>query len=1090
MIENLNLATNKTYLPGVELPESESYYLSPEEYNTLVLKIKELIDSHNNLSLNVEGNISVLSIVFRRTNDKIVGTPVGGSFSSPYPTSTPVWTDGIPDGEATLWASSRIFTSDGKAPQQHSWQTPTKMTDTSYFDVEFSSLEEPGNPTTNPENWSNDGNSSTIWMATAVLRNGEKPKASDWNIVRIKGEAGADGKDQEYIFIRRATTEPPYDISVLPPVQVTEYIPEPAELYGQWTDDPIGVNASIQFEWVSKRVRNNGLWGRFSKPALWARYALDGDGQSSFKSFVFKRTIDKPSIPVGGSFNSPLPNPLDGWTDYVPSGNNPLWVSTRMFSKDGAPPQEHNWTEPVIMADSSEMDIAFSKHITPGDPTNNPSLWTEYADEETIWLAMRHFSAGEWTEWQIVKIKGEGGTGVSVGTVYLYKRSSTTPMEPSGELTYNFSTGLLTGDLEGWSQIVPENDGNPIWITFATASSLELTDIIQSSEWTDPVILAQDGSKSAVVSLYARSEEAPQNPTTVCEYIFDTQTLTGSYSPWSTIVPTTNGYPLWMISATAYSSTASDLIYPDDWSSAITLVKDGQDGPGYESIFILTENTTVPSTPPTSQVDDYVPPGWSDDPLSVTSQYRFCWISKRNKKNGVWGNFSTPKVFSNYSRDGVPGPTNGMVYYQLDSVSPPLTPSALYYDYGSGTFVGLTNNWEVGAPTYVAGNQKSYWYSTYTVVYVGDRGHVSFQTPRKAINFTGLVSFTSENEIKDDNGNTLSFGVSGGTTINGDQIHTGKIKSTNYQTMDGNTGYTNGGMVIDLDNQTIHAPKFQILPTGEIKMKGEHNISDAVLVGCNLKSTNYAVGDEGFSSAGTYINLLNGSFMTKNFKIDSTGNAVFKGTIDAATMTGDLYVGAGKKIYSGDIIQDHWGRNYSNFYISSNNVSLSVPLSLVGSLLYLSDGASMVLDEKTYVDFLNLTPESVWNEWRMSIKGVEGDFRIFGKLSVTQQTTFTSTVTAHAFFQSSDINKKENIYNISLEQTLKADRIQLKQFNFTDDSKKLLKFGVIAQDVEKVFPDLVNTDDKGEKTVDYISLLILKIKNLEQKIKNLENSIK
>ena len=1077
MIENLNLATNKTFLPGVELPDSETYYLSPEEYNTLVLKVKELIDAHNSLSVNVTSNISILSIVFRRTNDSVIGTPVGGDFSSPVPTSFPTWTDGIPDGEETLWASSRIFTSDGEAPQQNSWQTPTKMTDTSYFDVEFSSLEVPGNPTDNPSNWSNNGNSSTIWMATAVLRNGQRPTASDWTIVRIKGEAGADGKDQEFIYITKATTDPPYDISLLPAIQTPEYLPDPPETYGQWTDDPRGVTASKQFEWVSKRTRNNGVWSKFSKPALWARFAIDGDGQSSFKSFVFKRQVDAPSRPESGngSFDNPLPDPVDGWTDYIPSGTNPLWVSTRMFSKDGALPQEPNWTDPVIMADSSDLDVSFSKHADPGNPTDNPLLWSEIADEETIWMAMRHLTAGSWTNWQIIKIKGEGGTGLSTGSVYLYKRAASIPSEPSGNLTYNFATNELTGDLEGWNQLVPENNGNPIWITFATISSLEFTDIITPSEWSTPVILAQDGAKSAVIYLYQRSAESPipATPSTTCEYFFVTQVLTGTLGNWSLTIPTTNGDPLWMIAATVYSSTESDIIEVDDWTDPITLVRDGQDGPGYESIFKLTEDGIAPATPATFQQDDFIPVGWSDNPLSVTSQYRFCWVSKRSKRNNTWGNFSDPKIFSNYSRDGVAGPASGMVYYQLDSSSAPSSPSAISYNFSTGTFTGLTNNWDVGAPTYAAGNQKSYWYSSYVALDSdGDGvGTVTFGPVTKAISFSGLVSFNSGGtSITDGEGNELSFGVDGQTTIIGDNIRTGKIGGTTYGGMEtGGTGYTNSGMIIDLDNQSIHAPKFQILPTGEIKMKGEHDISDAVLVGCALKSTNYVAGTGGFSSAGTYINLLDGSFMTKNFKIDSNGNAVFKGDIEASTLYGNVSLDSGGMIYCEPFNPDIFKYTFEigkfgAFWIGTaytDIVTVTVGNIRIGSGLLKLENWSQVKFTDYYIDN----------------SGVTGNF------------TITGNVTAAAFYQSSDINKKHNIQDIDYENIFNVSRIGLKQFVFNEDTKNLQKYGVIAQEVETYFPNLVNTNDKGEKTVDYTSFLILRVKSLEQRINELERMI-
>lgn len=136
-----------------------------------------------------DGSASYKSTVFKRSNDK-PSIPTGGSYASPTPSG---WSDGIPDGESILWASTRIFTSDGKAPQQSTWTTPRQMTDTADFDVEFSSVANPsapsGHPNTNTQ-WSNAQSTNTIWMATSTKRNGVW---SAWSVSKIKGETGKEG---------------------------------------------------------------------------------------------------------------------------------------------------------------------------------------------------------------------------------------------------------------------------------------------------------------------------------------------------------------------------------------------------------------------------------------------------------------------------------------------------------------------------------------------------------------------------------------------------------------------------------------------------------------------------------------------------------------------------------------------------------------------------------------------------------------------------------------------------------------------------------------------------------------------------------
>ena len=140
-----------------------------------------------------KGSNSFKSTVFIRTN-ATPAVPVGGSYASPLPT-TAGWSDGIPPGEAMLWASTRIFSSDGKDPQQTAWTAPRQMTDTADFDVEFSSVANPsapnGHPNTNKQ-WSDTQSTDTIWMATSTKRNGVW---SAWSVSRIKGEKGDRGWD-------------------------------------------------------------------------------------------------------------------------------------------------------------------------------------------------------------------------------------------------------------------------------------------------------------------------------------------------------------------------------------------------------------------------------------------------------------------------------------------------------------------------------------------------------------------------------------------------------------------------------------------------------------------------------------------------------------------------------------------------------------------------------------------------------------------------------------------------------------------------------------------------------------------------------
>ena len=82
---------------------------------------------------------------------------------------------------------------------------------------------------------------------------------------------GKDGKGIEYIFKLQnsAPSNPtPSDYATNAEYQRTDYVPTTLG----WTDDPTGVDAVNQYEWVCKRVSTNGHWGAFSEPAEYAHF--------------------------------------------------------------------------------------------------------------------------------------------------------------------------------------------------------------------------------------------------------------------------------------------------------------------------------------------------------------------------------------------------------------------------------------------------------------------------------------------------------------------------------------------------------------------------------------------------------------------------------------------------------------------------------------------------------------------------------------------------------------------------------------------------------------------------------------------------
>lgn len=145
----------------------------------------------------------------------------------------------------------------------------------------------------------------------------------------------------------------------------------------------------------------------------------------------------------------------------------------------------------------------------------------------------------------------------------------------------------------------------------------------------------------------------------------------------------------------------------------------------------------------------------------------------------------------------------------------------------------------------------------------------------------------------------------------------------------------------------------------------------------------------------------------------------------------------------------------------------------------------------TYIDISNYATKS-YVDSAVSGSTPSGNYiSKSGDSGMTGNYTYSSSsrITAGEFYETSDKNLKENILPISDEDLNKAANIDIIQFNFK--GKEFKKYGVIAQDLESVGLDnLVNTNKENVKSVDYISMLCLKIAELEKRIKELEDGCK
>lgn len=93
----------------------------------------------------------------------------------------------------------------------------------------------------------------------------------------------------------------------------------------------------------------------------------------------------------------------------------------------------------------------------------------------------------------------------------------------------------------------------------------------------------------------------------------------------------------------------------------------------------------------------------------------------------------------------------------------------------------------------------------------------------------------------------------------------------------------------------------------------------------------------------------------------------------------------------------------------------------------------------------------------------------------------------------SDRNLKTNIKELGSDMLSKVLSLAGVSYNWKDKSDPETRIGFIAQDVEKVFPEVVYTNDKGVKSVDYDKLvapLVEAVKNQQAQIDELKAEIK
>ena len=316
--------------------------------------------------------------------------------------------------------------------------------------------------------------------------------------------------------------------------------------------------------------------------------------------------------------------------------------------------------------------------------------------------------------------------------------------------------------------------------------------------------------------------------------------------------------------------------------------------------------------------------------------------------------------------------------------------------------------------------------------------------------------------------------ITGDTTFNGNETVNGNLTVTGDTNISGNTtikGDTNisGNTTID-KNLTVNGDT-NISGNTTLNKVTANTISASSISAVSISASNIYTKTE-------IDNIEN----SQNSKIDEISGKTDNVITEVQTLSGKVQ----KSVTSGEVKtmidgavsgypnKAEYSSTDKNIYFKHNDTKLDSMT--IDATDFIKDGLSKKLTWSLGTPSANTTgyngsadatitiPSSLanltdWNDDCLEIQGC---------------------VKASGFYQSSDRNLKENIIKPNSDKVSSANRVPILKFNYKNDESHRDVYGVVAQEVEaNNLGELVYVDENGNKSVDYTSLMILKIAYLE-----------
>lgn len=308
-----------------------------------------------------------------------------------------------------------------------------------------------------------------------------------------------------------------------------------------------------------------------------------------------------------------------------------------------------------------------------------------------------------------------------------------------------------------------------------------------------------------------------------------------------------------------------------------------------------------------------------------------------------------------------------------------------------------------------------------------------------------------------------------------------------------------------IDNYTINGAKISTNPKITVTVGGSGNaVTTASFSGTVLTLTKGATYDNYSHPAGSGASKSIGLY---KFSTDSTSHissvtAVTKSDITAlgipssytdttytfASGTGNFTVTSsrgskqtvsiGKPSTAGTADKVANTLTFTGYQSKSYNGSAAVSVAIPSKVSDLTNDSGYIT---SYTDTKNTTG-STNSSSKLYLVGATS--QATNPVTYSNSGVYTQSGAVYAsagFYDTSDMRVKDNIESIDVS---KADKIRLVEFDRTD--REHHGYGVIAQELETVYPSMVNTDENGFKTVNYSEIYAVKIKYLEDKIAALE----